>query len=94
MLQIENLPMCKLGDFVVIGETYKVSERAWKKSNKYVRAMIDSSIRYLKTTKLFREVIGNINGTSLIVNRYNDDINLITVMSNNGEVVYRFIEFS
>lgn len=94
MLQIENLPMYKLGDFVVIGETYKVSERAWKKSNKYVRAMIDSSIRYLKTTKVFREVTGNINGTSLIVNRYNDDINLITVMSNNGEVVYRFIEFS
>ena len=94
MLQIENLPISSLRDFVVLGETCRVSENAWRKSNRYVRAMIDSSIHYLKTTDLFKKTLGNINGTSLIVNRYNDDINLITIMSNNGEVVYRFIEFN
>lgn len=94
MLQIENLPIYRLCDFVVIGETYRVSEKAWKKSNKYVRAMIDSSVCFVKTTELFRKTTGNINGTSLIVNRYNDDINLITVMNRDGEVVCRFIDFT
>ena len=94
MLQIENLPIYKLCDFVVIGETYRVSEKAWKKSNKYVRAMIDSSVCFVKTTELFRKTTGNINGASLIVNRYNDDMNLVTVMNRDGEVVYRFIDFN
>lgn len=94
MIQIENLPIYRLHDFVIIEDTYRVSEKAWKKSNKYVRAMIDSSVCFVKTTELFRETTGNINGASLIVNRYNDDMNLVTVMNREGEVVYRFIHFN
>lgn len=92
MMQEENIGYSELSNWVTGKLKGDIKQDAWKKSNKYVRVIIDGVAVWCKSTKLLRDVAVEATGISCIVNRYNKKSMLLTFTSDEEYVILRFLQ--
>lgn len=78
-----------LNRYISLGETKRIKDETWLKSNRYIKIAGISS-KYYKTTKFFRDNYTRYKGISCVINSLSTTEYMVTLFNSDMELLMRF----